>query len=140
MFVNFLNKRIFLISALVLVVFTVVSVVDVIVTMQSSGMAIVAFKLEEEPDVFFVLEDPDPIVLKAFDNVGEPVVLGLFGVTKINELINFHNTGNVSYLDEFYEIGWLSVDYFGFGSKLLLVCIIGWVLLLAFLHFFFYKR
>ena len=132
MFVKLLNKRFFLICILVLVVFTVVSIVDIIVTMQSSGMAIVAFPLKEEPDVFFVLEDPDAFVLKAFDNVGEPVFLGLFGDTNIDELISLHNTGNVVYLGEFYEIGWLSVDYFGFGSILWLVCFVGWVLLLAF--------
>ena len=117
---------------LILVGLTVIAVADIIIVSNSSGMAIVAFRLEEEPDTFFILEDPDPFVLKAIDNEGEPVFMGLFGNTQIDELITLHNTGNVAYLGEFYVIGWLSADAFSYGLGLLLVSIVGWLLLLSF--------
>ena len=118
---------------LVLVVLTVVAVADIIVVSQSSGSAIIATRLDEKPDNFFVIEDPDSYFLQAISNEGEPVFLGVFGNTKIDELITLHNTGNVVYLDEFYFIGRLSVDAFGFGPYLLqVIFFVGWALLITY--------
>ena len=109
-----------------------IAIADSIVTSENSGSAIVAFRLEEEPDDFFVIEDPDSFFLEAIVNEGEPVFLGFFGETSIDELITFYNPCNVAYLDEFYSIGRLSVDAFGFGPYLLQFTFVGWTVLIIF--------
>jgi hypothetical protein len=126
------RKRIFLIFALVILALTIIAFVDILVTSQSSGSAISVTKLEEKPDTYFVIEDPDSYFLKAVANEGKPVFLGLFGETSIDELITLHNTRNVSYLGDFYVVYSFSVDAFNFGPYLLQAAIIGCVLLVVY--------
>ena len=126
------KKRIYLILISVILTLTIIAFVDILVTAQSSGTAMVAFRLEETPETYFVIEDPDSYFLKAIANEGEPVFLGLFGETNIDELITLHNTTNVRYLDDFFIIYRLSVDAFSFGPYLLQAAIIGWVLLIIY--------
>ena len=126
------KKRIYLIFISFILALTIIAFVDIIVTSQASGTAMVAFRLEETPETYFAIEDPDSYFLKAIANEGEPVFLGLFGDTNIDELITLHNTGNVSYLDDFFVVSMLSVDAFSFGPYLLQAAIIGFVLLIVY--------
>ena len=126
------KKRIFLIFALVILALTIIAFVDILVTSQSSGTAISVTKLEEKPDTYFVIEDPDSYFLKAVANEGEPVFLGLFGETNVDELLALHNTSNVSYLGDFYVVYSFSVDAFSFGPYLLQAALIGCVLLIIY--------
>ncbi|MHA2052853.1 MAG: hypothetical protein ACW99F_04560 [Candidatus Hodarchaeales archaeon] len=111
---------------------TFVAIADIIVTSESSGMAYIASRLDQEPETYFVIEAPDSLFLKAIANLDKPVFLGLFGETEIDELIAVHNTSNIGYLDEFYIIRRLSVDRFSFGPNLLLAAIVGWLLLASY--------
>jgi hypothetical protein len=129
------KKRIYLIFISFIVALTIIAIVDIIVTSQSSGTAMVVFRLEETPETYFVIEDPNSYFLKAIANEGEPVFLGLFGDTNIDELIALHNTSNVSYLDDFFVVSMLSVDAFSFGPYLLQAAIIGCVLLIVYWFF-----
>ena len=126
------KKRIFLIFVLVILALIIIAFVDIAVTSQSSGTAISATRLEEKPDTYFVIEDPDSYFLKAVSNEGEPVSLGLFGDTNIDELITIHNTNNISYLDDFFVVQRFSIDSFSFGPYLLQAAIIGVVLLIIY--------
>ena len=126
------RKRIYLIFVSVILAVIIIAFVDILVTAQSSGTAIVATMLEEEPDSYFVIEEPDSYFLKAIANEGEPVFLGLFGDTNIDELITLHNTNNVSYLGDFFVVYRLSVDAFGFGPYLLQAAIVCGVLLILY--------
>jgi len=126
------RKRIYLIFVSVILAVIIIAFVDILVTAQSSGTAISATRLEEKPDTYFVIEDPDSYFLKAVSNEGEPVSLGLFGDTNIDELITIHNTNNISYLDDFFVVQRFSIDSFSFGPYLLQVAIIGVVLLIIY--------
>jgi hypothetical protein len=126
------KKRIYLIFISVFIALTIVAFVDIIVTSQSSGTAISVTKLEEKPDAYFVIEDPDSYFLKAVANEGEPVFLGLFGETNIDELITVHNSNNVSYLGDFYVVYIFSIDAFSFGPYLLQASLIVCVLLIVY--------
>ncbi len=126
------KKRIYQIFISVILALTIIAFVDIVVTSQSSGTAMVAIRLEETPETYFVIEEPDSYFLKAIANEGEPVFLGLFGDTNIDELITLHNTSNVSYLDDFFVVSRLSVDTFSFGPYLLQAAIIGCVLLIVY--------
>ena len=105
---------------------------DISVASQSSSTAISATILEEKPDAYFIIKDPDSHFLKAIASEGEPVFLGLFGLTSIDELLALHNTSNVSYLGDFYVVYSFSVDAFSFGPYLLQAAIIGCVLLVVY--------
>ena len=96
------KKRIYLIFVSVILALTIIAFTDILVTSQSSGTAIVATTLEEEPDTYFVIEDPGSYFLMAIANEGEPIFLGFFGDTNMDELITLHNTNNVSYLGDFF--------------------------------------
>lgn len=126
------KKRIFLILVSVILALTIIAFVDIVVTSQSSGTAISATMLEEEPDNYFVIEDPDSFFLRAVANEGEPVFLGLFGDTNVDELIALHNTNNVSYLGDFFVVYRFSVDAFSFGPYLLQAAIVCGVLLIIY--------
>ena len=125
-------KRIFLFLMVVMLALTITAFVDIVVTSQSSGSAISATMLEEKPESYFVIDEPDSYFLKAIANEGEPVFLGLFGDTNIDELITLHNTNNVSYLGEFFVVYRFSIDAFSFGPYLLQAAIAGWVLLIIY--------
>ena len=127
---NLSNKSIFLICVLVLLASTLIAISDIFVTSESSGMAYIVSKLDQEPETYFVIENPDSFFLKAIANLDEPVFLGLFGETKIDELISFHNTSNILYLDEFYVVRRLSVDKFSYGTNLLVASFAGWIILM----------
>jgi len=124
------KKRIFLIFVLVILALVIIAFFEIAVASQSSGTAISATRLEKKPSAYFVIEGPDSYFLKAIANEGEPVFLGLFGYTNIDELIIIHNTNNVSYLGEFFVVYRFSVDAFSFGPCLLQATIIGAVLLI----------
>jgi len=126
------KKRIFLIFTLVILALTIIAFVDIIVASQSSGTAISVTRLEEKPDTYFVIEEPDSYFLKAVANEGEPVFLGLLGETNIDELTTFHNTNNVSYLGDFFVVYSFSIDAFSFGPYLLQAAIIGCILLIVY--------
>ena len=126
------NKNIFLIIMIVLVGLTAITIADIIISLDRSGTAFVAIKLDKEPEIYFVIEDPDPFFLKVIDNVNKTVLPGLFGDTNLDELIIFYNTGNVAYLGEFYSIGMLSVDAFSFEPYLLQFTFMGWIVLIIF--------
>ena len=68
---------------------------------------LVATKLEQKPDRYFLLENPDNYVLQAIINEDKPVSIG---TSKIFELISMHNTSNVEYNNEYYNVGILLVD------------------------------
>lgn len=125
------KKKIFLAISVILAL-VIIAFVDIVVASQFSGTAISATILEEKPSTYFVIEDPDSYFLKAVDNEGEPIFLGLFGETNIDELTTFYNTNNVSYLDEFYVVCSFSVDAFSIGPCLLQAAIIGCTLLIAY--------
>ena len=116
----------------VMLALTIVAFDDIFVSSQSSGSAISATKLEEKPEIYFVVDEPVSYFLKAITNEGEHVFLGLFGDTTIDELITLHNTSNVSYLGEFFVVYRFSIDAFSFGPYLLQVAIVGWVLLIIY--------
>jgi hypothetical protein len=59
----------------------ITAITDIILTSQFSGTAIVAIRLEQKPETYFVIEQPDSYFLGAIADEGEPVFLGLFGDT-----------------------------------------------------------
>jgi hypothetical protein len=87
---------------LVILALVIIAFVDIAVASQSSDTTISATILEEKADTYFIIKDPCSYFLKAIANEVEPVFLGLFDYTNIDELITIHNTNDVSYLGEFF--------------------------------------
>ena len=74
--------------------------------------AIQAERLTEKPDTYFYLENPDAYVSQAISNPQEFVILNSFDDTKIDELVEEHNTSNVQVDDNYYQIGIIYGDNF----------------------------
>ncbi len=68
-----------------------------------------ADKLNDKPQKYFTLTNPDPYVLKAIN--GE-YVYPHYDDTTIDELIRQHQTSNIEYNGSYYSIGLVFVDAF----------------------------
>jgi hypothetical protein len=63
-----------------------------------------AERLSQQPDTYFVLENPDAAVVQAIANPQESVTINSLEDTQLDELTNEHNTGNVLVNDRYYQI------------------------------------
>ncbi len=133
------NKNIFLIVLIVLAGLTSFTIADIILSIDRSGMGFIAMKLNREPEIYFVGDDPDPFFIMVIENLEKTFVPGLFGDTNLDELIAFHNTGNVEYLGEFYSIGMVFVKGFSLEPYLLQFTFVGWIILI-FVGFKIFKK
>ena len=84
-----------------------------------------AERLSQQPDTYFVLENPDAIVSQAISNPEEYVMYSLED-TQIDELIDEHNTSNIKVNDSYYWIGIVAGDNFPslFESHLYLISLV----------------
>ena len=85
-----------------------------------------AEKLSQQPDTYFILENPDAIVSQAISNPEEYVTINSLEDTQIDELIDEHNTSNVKVNDSYYWLGIVFGDNFPslFESYLYLVSLV----------------
>ena len=85
-----------------------------------------AERLSQQPETYFILENPDAIVSQAISNPEEYVTINSLEDTQIDELIGEHNTNNVQTNDSFYQIGIVFGDSFPslFESYLYLVSLV----------------
>ena len=74
--------------------------------------SIKARRLSQQPDTYFILENPDIVVSQAVLNPDEYVTLYSLEDTQIDELIDKHNTGNIRINDGYYWIGIVVGDSF----------------------------
>ncbi|MDH5783142.1 MAG: hypothetical protein OEZ35_05705 [Candidatus Bathyarchaeota archaeon] len=89
-------------------------------------MTLVAEKLTEKPDVYIPLTEPDHYVLQAVSNPGEEVVVGAWGNSEFDEMVETYGTDNVEINGNYYEIQVYSMEIFFWGT-LLLLSLGGWV-------------
>lgn len=71
-----------------------------------------AERLSQQPDTYFILEDPDAVVSQAISNPEEYVTVNSLEDTQIDELIKKHNTSNIKVNDDYYWIGIVFGDNF----------------------------
>ena len=85
-----------------------------------------AERLSQQPDTYFILENPDAIVSQAISNPEEYVTINSLEDTQIDELINEHNTSNIKVNDSYYWIGIVLGDHFPslFESHLYLISLV----------------
>jgi hypothetical protein len=85
-----------------------------------------AERLSQQPDTYFVLENPDAIVSQLISNPEEYVIMYSLEDTQIDELIDEPNTGNIKVNDNYYWIGIVTGDNFPslFESHLYLISLV----------------
>ena len=85
-----------------------------------------AERLNQQPDTYFILENPDAIVSQVISNPEEYVTINSLEDTQIDELIDEHNTSNVKVNDSYYWLGIVFGDNFPslFESYLYLVSLV----------------
>jgi len=71
---------------------------------------LVAEKLEDKPEEYFVVTNADPALLQAISHPGEPVPLHSLDETEFDELNNQYGTNNVEYQNNYYSVGILMVE------------------------------
>jgi hypothetical protein len=71
-----------------------------------------AERLSQQPDTYFILENPDAIVSQAISNPEEYVTINSLEDTQIDELIDEHNTSNIKVNNSYYWIGIVFGDNF----------------------------
>ncbi len=73
------------------------------------GSALEAYKLQDKPEQYFVLDNPDQYAIKALSTPSTLVFVDL-DKTLIGNIILSKGTNNVLFDDYYYEINVLSVD------------------------------
>ena len=71
-----------------------------------------ATKLDEKPQKYFVLDNPDPYVLEAVLNPGRYVSINSPDDTLIDENEHTYGTNNVEFNNSYYEVNLLHGDRF----------------------------
>lgn len=74
------------------------------------GMVIVAHKLPEKPDRYFVLTEPDSYVEQAISKPHEEVYVGSWDKTEFDEMVEDYETPNVEFNGKYYEVNCMSKD------------------------------
>ncbi len=72
--------------------------------------AMVAEKLSDRPEEYFVVTNADPTLLQAISNSGDYVSFHLLDETQMDELIGQHGTSNIEYQSNYYNIRILFVE------------------------------
>jgi len=88
---------------------------------------LVAEKLSNEPEKYFVVTNPDPMLLQAISHPGVPVPLRSLDETEFNELSNQYGTNNVEYQNNYYSVGILNVEPTRVYYDVFLMSLIGFV-------------
>jgi len=89
----------------------------------SGGYLISAHKLNDKPENYFVLNNPDDYILQAITN-GHSSVFKSLDPTKFDELHDEHGQRgfiNIEYHSNYYKVGLVAVDSFLSGYPLLLL-------------------
>ena len=71
---------------------------------------LVAEKLEDKPEKYFVVTNADPVLLQAISHPGEPVPLHSSDETEIDDLIGQYGTNNMEYQNNYYSVVILMVE------------------------------
>ncbi len=77
---------------------------------EKMGAHLVAHKLDNAPEDFFVLDNPDPYVLKALTNLGSPVNVNSHQNTSIRQMVDAYNTRNLQFNGSYYGLSFLYAD------------------------------
>ena len=80
-----------------------------------------ATKLDEKPQKYFVLDNPDPYVLEAVLNPGRYVSINSPDDTLIDENEHTYGTNNVEFNNSYYEVNLLHGDRFPPPGSYLLI-------------------
>ncbi len=91
----------------------------------SRGMTLVAEKLTEKPDMYIPLTEPDHYVLQAVSNPGEEVVVGAWGNSEFDEMVETYGTNNVEINGNYYQIQVYSKENLFWGN-LFWLSLAGW--------------
>ncbi len=71
-----------------------------------------ATKLDEKPQKYFILADPDSYVLEAILNPGKYVPINSPEDTQIDDMEMIYGTNNVEFNSNYYEVGLIVGDAF----------------------------
>jgi len=96
---------------------------------QSPSLDMVADKLENKPEEFFVVTDADPILLQAISHLGEPIRFSSMDETRIDDLTDKHGTNDMEYQNSYYRVRIAVGDRVTLlGSILMWISLIGLVI------------
>ncbi len=95
--------------------------------------ALVAEKLSNKPEEYFVVTEAEPVLLQAISHLGEPVPFHLLDDTEIDDLMNQHGTSNLEYQNNYYSVSILFVEPPVIYAQVLWVSIFGLVVSTTFL-------
>jgi hypothetical protein len=104
------------------------------------GSALEAYKLQDKPEQYFVLDNPDQYVMKALSYPNSVVFIDL-DKTQIDDIIQSRGTNNFVFEGSYYKIQFLSVDPAVFDHLVLLIITwIVWGIVASAIAIFNYKK
>lgn len=86
--------------------------VAIVYSTPSFTLDMIANKLENKPEEYFVVRDADPVLSKAISRLGEPIRFNSMNETQIDDLMSQYGTGNVEYQNSYYDVDIVTGDNF----------------------------
>ncbi len=86
-----------------------------------------AEKLSNRPEEYFVVTNADPVLLQAISQLGESVSFNSLDETEIDDLIDQHGTSNVKFQENYYKVGILTGEPLMIYIQLWWICLFGFV-------------
>ena len=77
---------------------------------EECGAVIVTNKLDNAPEAFFILDNPDSYALKALANPGRFVSVGTFERTSLRQMVNNYHTNSFQFNSSYYNVDFLYAD------------------------------
>ena len=87
--------------------------------------ALVAEKLSNKPEEYFVVTNADPALLQAISHLGETVPLHSLDETEFDDLREQYRTSNIGYQNNYYWVGILCVTPSQIYSQILWMSLFG---------------
>lgn len=124
-------------AGLIIIIVLCAATIVLITYVVTPSHIIIAEKLSNKPEEYFVITTPDPVLLNAISHVGETVSFNSFDETEFDELVDQHGTGNIEYLNNFYFVGFPPAGDPSFNYVLIYwVSLFGFVISITLLIYF----
>jgi hypothetical protein len=82
-----------------------VALIVIIPYIGTARPSMIADKLSNTPEKYFVVTDADPVLVQAISHLGKPISFDSLDETEIGDLAYQYGTSNIEYQNNYYSVG-----------------------------------
>lgn len=112
-------------AGLIIIIFLCATLLILIPDIGTPKPVMVAEKLSNKPEEYFVVTDADPVLLQAISHLGESVRFNSLDETEIDDLRDQYGTSNIEYQNNYYWAGFPIGEPLQIYSQILWISLFG---------------